>query len=68
MQITGVSHLPLSLSGSAVRAVNGQPQLAGELISKAVAGMMQTQNVQVPAQPVAVADKAATGRMISTTA
>ena len=68
MQITGVDNLQLSISGSVLRSANEQPQLASELINKAVEGMRQTQNLQSPAQPVAVSGKTTTGTIINTTA
>jgi hypothetical protein len=67
MQVTGLSNANVLISGSVLRTANEQPQLAGELISKAVASMMQTQNVQTPAQPVAAAGLE-TGTIINTTA
>ncbi len=68
MQITGSSPSNVSFGGSVLRAANEQPQLAGELISRAVESMAQTQNVQSPAQPVAASGKMATGTLINTTA
>ena len=68
MQITGSSNPKVAFSGSVLRVANEQPQLAAELISKAIESMTQTQNVQSPAQPVYVSGKTEIGTIINTTA
>ena len=50
---------------SVLKSANEQPHLAGELISKTIEGLMQTQTVQTPVQPVA---PRGTGTIINTTA
>lgn len=65
MQITDSSNSNVFMSGSVLRAANKQPQLAGELISKAVESMVNIQSVQLPAQPVS--GKPETGTIINTT-
>ncbi|WP_306549494.1 hypothetical protein [Desulfobulbus sp.] len=50
---------------SVLKSANEQPHLAGELISKTIEGLMQTQTVQTPVQPVA---PSGTGTIINTTA
>ena len=69
MQITGIANLKELISGAVLRATNEQPQLAGDLISKTVAGLMQqSQTVQSPGQPVPVSGMPETGSIINTTA
>ena len=68
MQINGISNPATVINESVLRSANEQPQLAGELISQAVAGLMQIQNVQPPAQPVPVAEMTGTGGIINTMA
>jgi len=68
MQITGSANPKVAFGGFVLRAANEQPQLAGELISKAVESLTQTQNVLLPAQPVTVTEKIETGTIINTIA
>jgi len=68
MQITGIANLKELISGAVLRATNEQPQLAGDLISKTVAGLMQNQTVQSSGQPVPVSGMPETGGIINTTA
>jgi len=69
MQITGVANTKELISGVVLRAANEQPQLAADLISKTVAGLIQqSPTVQYPGQPVPVSGMPATGGIINTTA
>lgn len=68
MQITGSSNPKVAFSGSVLRVANEQPQLAADLISKAIESMTQIQNVQSPAQPVTASGKIATGTIVNITA
>lgn len=53
---------------SVLKSANEQPHLAGELISKTIEGLMQTQTVQTPVQPVVPVAPSGTGTIINTTA
>ncbi|MBV5344294.1 MAG: hypothetical protein JZU63_01500 [Rhodoferax sp.] len=68
MQITGSSNPKVAFSGSVLRAANEQPQLAADLISKAIESMTQTQRVQLPAQPVTASGNIETGTIVNITA
>ncbi len=68
MQITDSSNPKMAFGGIVLRSANEQPQLAGELISKAIESMTLTQNVQLPAQPVTASGNIETGIIINTTA
>ena len=68
MQVTGIANPQIFSSVSVLRLANKEPQLAGELISKTVEGLMQGQVAQSPAQPASVGGMPQTGTIINTTA
>jgi hypothetical protein len=68
MQIPGTSNSVLSSGLSILKSANQQPELAGDLIAKTVAGISQTQTVQSSAQSVDMSKITGTGKIINITA
>ena len=70
MQITSAAN-PVTTAGiSVLNSANEQPSLAGELIGKTVAALMQMQipTAQHPVQPVSASGSGGTGMRIDITA
>jgi len=68
MQITSSTNVNSVANLSVLKSANEQPSLAGELISKTVEGLMQTQTPQSPPQSVPFSAATGTGGIINTTA
>jgi hypothetical protein len=67
MQTTDIANRSPMSGISVLKTANEQPKLAGELISKTVAGM-RSQSAQAPAQPADISGITGTGTIINTTA
>lgn len=68
MQIPGTSSSALPTSLSILKSANQQPELAGDLIAKTVAGMSQMSTAQSPAQSNDISEITGTGKIINITA
>lgn len=68
MQIMPVTHVNSAVNLSILKSANEQPNLAGELISKTVEGLMQAQLAQVQTPLYDVSALAGTGSTINTAA
>ncbi len=68
MQITGTSNSALPADLSILKSANKQPELAGDLIAKAVAGISQMQISQSPALSIDISKITGTGKIINITA
>jgi len=68
MQIPGKSNSALSAGLSILKSANQQPELAGDLIAKTVAGMSQMQTAQSQAQSIDMSEITGTGKIINITA
>jgi hypothetical protein len=68
MQIQETSNSALSAGHSILKSANQQPELAGDLIAKTVAGISQTQTAQAPVQSTDMSKITGTGKIINTTA
>ncbi len=67
MQITSTASAQ-SGSQSVLKAANQQPHLAADLINRTIESLMQAQNMQTPAQPVAPPAGSVSGATINITA
>lgn len=68
MQISGTSATSSSVGLSILKSANRQPELAGDLIAKTLAGMAQMQTGQSSVQPVDISKITGTGKLINITA
>ena len=69
MQISSASNPATMYSLAMIKTANQQPKLAGDLISRTIAGMQQAQQAaQAPAAPVTLPVATGRGTHINTTA
>lgn len=68
MQIPGRNNTVSSGNITILKSANEQPQLAGELISKTVEGIIQIQSAQSSAQHIDMSGFSGTGKIINITA
>lgn len=69
MQINAASNPATMYSLAMIKTANQQPKLAGDLISRTIAGMQQIQQTaQSPAEPIAMPADTGKGTLIQRTA
>ena len=68
MQINSSSNPSTAYTMAMLKSANEQPELAGELISKTVSGLLQAKGTRALAQPVDNSAITGTGSLIDITA